>query len=52
MTTGDFEKAIVYYQSALEICETLFGVDSRNYEVSLRNYQIASQKAAEQRGLQ
>lgn len=52
MTTGDFEKAIVYYQSALEICKTLFGVDSRNYEVSLRNYQIASQKAAEQRGLQ
>ena len=52
MTTGDFEKATVYYQSALEICKTLFGVDSRNYEVSLRNYQIASQKAAEQRGLQ
>lgn len=51
MTAADYEKAKMYYKGALEICKTLFGVDSRNYEISLYNYERASEKAAEQRGL-
>lgn len=50
MSTKDYEKAKMFYKGALEICKTLFGTESRNYEVSLRNYELASQKAAEQRG--
>ena len=50
MTTGEYEKAKLYYQGALELCKMLFGEESRNYEISLRNYQLASRKAAEQGG--
>ncbi len=52
MQIGEYGKAKIYYQSAMEICKVLFGVGSRNYEVSLRNYELASQRAAEQRGMQ
>lgn len=51
MTTQEYEKAKRYYQGALEICKTQFGTDSRNYAISLRNYEIASQKAAERKGV-
>lgn len=49
MAVQQYDKAKACYQGALEICKTLFGVDSRNYQVSLRNYEIASQKAAAQK---
>ena len=52
MTIGQYDNAAVYYQSALKLCEILFGVESRNYQISLQNYEIASRKAAEQRGQQ
>ena len=52
MTVGQYDNAAVYYQSTLRLCETLFGVESRNYQVSVQNYEIASRKAAEQRGIQ
>lgn len=51
MTAQEYEKAKLYYQGALELCKTRFGTDSHNYEVSLRNYEIASRKAAEQKGV-
>ena len=51
MATQEYEKAKLYYQGALEICKTQFGTESRNYEISLRNYEIASQKAAERKGV-
>ena len=50
MDLEQYENAEVYYQSVLNLCETLFGVESRNYQVSKQNYEIASRKAAEQRG--
>lgn len=52
MTVGQYDNAAVYYQSVLKLCETLFGTESRNYQVSVQNYEIASRKAAEQRGQQ
>ncbi len=52
MDLEEYDKAAVYYQSVLNLCETLFGVESRNYQVSLQNYEIASQKAAEQKEAQ
>ena len=52
MTIGQYDNAAVYYQSALKLCEILFGVESRNYQISLQNYEIASRMAAEQRGKQ
>ncbi len=51
MHTAQYREAKLYYQSALELCKIRFGTESRNYQVSLRNYELASQKAAEQRGL-
>lgn len=51
MAMADYEKAKMYYKGALEICKELFGIESRNYEISLHNYELASKKAAEQRGL-
>ena len=50
MDLEQYDNAAVYYQSVLNLCETLFGVDSRNYQISKQNYEIASRKAAEQRG--
>lgn len=51
MQIAQYGKAKLYYQSALELCRVLFGVESRNYQISLRNYELAGQKAAEQRGI-
>ena len=43
MHTAQYREAKLYYQSALELCKIRFGTESRNYQVSLRNYELASQ---------
>ncbi len=52
MDLAQYQEAAVYYQRVLQLCEKRFGTDSRNYQISLQNYEIASRKAAEMRDKQ
>ena len=47
MTSGNYELAGIFYKRSLDICTVLFGKDSRNYDISRRNYEYAVQKAKE-----